>query len=123
VEHCLDLLLETMTEELTQSGGKITFSNFGILEMVEQQSHGGKLRVGNSIDWDKQQATCPQGKVNYRWRPQQTKYGTPFIRIEFSKADCSPCPERPLCTRSKSQWRALAVAARPQYEAMQAARQ
>ena len=48
VEHCLGLLLEAMTEELTQPGGKIIFSNFGILEIVEQQSHGGKLRVGNS---------------------------------------------------------------------------
>ena len=48
VEHCLDLLLESMTEELTQSGGKIAFSNFGILEVIEQQSHGGQLRVGNS---------------------------------------------------------------------------
>jgi nucleoid DNA-binding protein len=48
VEHCLDLLLDAMTEELTQLGGKVTFSNFGILEVVEQRSHGGKLRVGNS---------------------------------------------------------------------------
>ena len=48
VEHCLDLLLEAMMEELTQPGGKIAFANFGILEVVEQQSHGGRLRVGNS---------------------------------------------------------------------------
>jgi nucleoid DNA-binding protein len=48
VEYFLDLLLEAMTEELTRPGGKITFSNFGILEVVKQRSHGGKLRVGNS---------------------------------------------------------------------------
>jgi len=48
VEHCLNLLLEAMIDELTHPDGKITFSNFGILEVVEQQSHGGKLRVGNS---------------------------------------------------------------------------
>jgi nucleoid DNA-binding protein len=48
VEHCLNLLLEAMTNELSHPGGKITFSNFGILEVVEQRSHGGKLRVGNS---------------------------------------------------------------------------
>lgn len=49
VEHCLVLLLEAMTEELTQPGGKITFVNFGILEVVEQQSHGGRLRIGHSL--------------------------------------------------------------------------
>ena len=48
VGHCLALLLEAMTEELTQPGGKITFANFGILEVVEQRSHGGRLRIGNS---------------------------------------------------------------------------
>jgi nucleoid DNA-binding protein len=48
VDHCLDLLLEIITEELTQPGGKVAFSNFGILEVVEQRSHGGKLRIGNS---------------------------------------------------------------------------
>ena len=75
------------------------------------------------IDWEAQQVTCPQDKVNYRWRPDQTKYGTPLIRVEFSKSDCSPCSARPLCTRAQGQKRVLALAAQPQYEAMQAARQ
>lgn len=67
VEHCLELLLETMTEELTQSGGKITFSNFGILEVIEQQSHGGKLRVGNS---DELVDIFPVRRI-VKWRPSR----------------------------------------------------
>ena len=63
VEHCLALLLEAMTEELTHPGGKITFSNFGILEVVEQQSHGGKLRVGNSDEL----ADVPHTRSVIKW--------------------------------------------------------
>jgi nucleoid DNA-binding protein len=67
VECCLDLLLETMTEELTQLGGKVTFSNFGILEVIEQQSHGGKLRVGNS---DELVEVSPVRHV-IKWKPSR----------------------------------------------------
>ena len=64
VEHCLDLLLEAMTEELTHPGGKITFPNFGILEVIEQQSHGGKLRVGNSEEL----ADVPSVRHVIKWK-------------------------------------------------------
>ena len=67
VERCLDLLLEAMTEELIQPGGKITFSNFGILEVVEQRSHGGNLRVGNS---DELSDVSPVRHV-IKWRPSR----------------------------------------------------
>jgi len=67
VEHCLALLLEAMTEELTRPGGKIAFSNFGILEVVEQQSRGGKLRVGNS---DKL-ADVSSVRHVVKWRPSR----------------------------------------------------
>ena len=67
VEHCLNLLLEAMTEELTQPDGKITFSNFGILEVIEQQSHGGKLCVGNS---DELMDVSPVRQV-IKWKPSR----------------------------------------------------
>jgi len=76
-----------------------------------------------AIDWDQQQMTCPQGKVSQRWKPDRTRYGTPLIRVSFAKLNCVPCSARPLCTRSKRQGRGVTVAARPQYEAMQATRQ
>lgn len=67
VEHCLNLLLEAMGEELTQPGGKIAFANFGILEVVEQRSHGGRLRIGNS---DRMANVSPVRQV-IKWRPSR----------------------------------------------------
>jgi nucleoid DNA-binding protein len=67
IEHCLDLLLEVMTEELTQPSGKITFSNFGILEVIEQRSHGGKLRVGNSDEL----VDVPPVHHVIKWKPSR----------------------------------------------------
>lgn len=76
-----------------------------------------------TIDWDNQQAHCPQGKVNQYWRGEETAYGTPTVRITFAKADCSACPTCLLCTRSKKPQRTLTVGAQAQYQAMQTARQ
>ena len=64
VEHCLVLLMEAMTEELTQPGGKITVANFGILEVVEQRSHGGRLRIGDSDLF----ANVPPLRYIIKWR-------------------------------------------------------
>ncbi len=76
-----------------------------------------------TFDWDAQQVQCPQGKVSRRWIEGQTSYGTPTVRIEFAKTDCSPCSARLLCTRSKQHKRSMLVGAQPQYDALQTARQ
>ena len=39
------------------------------------------------IDWDHQQATCPQGHLSRTWRKRQDKRrDTPFITVEFPKS-------------------------------------
>jgi transposase len=74
------------------------------------------------IDWEKQQATCPHGKVSSTWHPTQAPYGLPIVYIYFLKQDCSVCPSLQDCTKAKSQRRTLTVNAQPYYEAMQVAR-
>jgi transposase len=74
------------------------------------------------IDWEKQQATCPRGKVSSNWRPAQAPYGMPIVYIDFLKQDCSVCPALTDCTKAKSQRRTLTINAQPYYEAMQTAR-
>ncbi len=66
-EHFFELLLEILTEELSQPGGKIRLSNFGILEVVERRTQGGKLRIGNS---DQYAAVAPIRHV-IQWRPSR----------------------------------------------------
>lgn len=76
-----------------------------------------------SIDWDEQQATCPQGYVSVQWMPGNDRHAHHIIKIRFARADCQACPTRGLCTHSASQPRMLAVRERPLFEALQTARQ
>jgi len=77
-----------------------------------------------AIDWDNHRVTCPQGKHSTRWRLRQTPKGTPMIDVKFRHADCSACPQRPRCTRSKGgRPRGLNFRPKEQYEMLQTARQ
>ncbi len=60
------------------------------------------------VDWDRQQATCPQGAVSREWRPLRIS-GHDCIQVEFAKADCLACPVRLRCTTSATRPRALAL--------------
>jgi transposase len=74
------------------------------------------------IDWEAQQASCPQGKTSVIWRPTTNKYGQAMLTIRFAHTDCPGCPVRPNCVASKRP-RALTIRAHDQYVALQAARQ
>ena len=52
-----------------------------------------------TIDWDKQQVTCPQGQPSTSWNPQSDAKRT-LIRVAFPKSVCQACPARTQCTRS-----------------------
>lgn len=75
------------------------------------------------IDWDEQQAMCPQGKVSTHWRETRDRHGQERIRIQFAAEDCSPCPSRTQCTKSATAPRTLSIYPQPIYETLQAARQ
>lgn len=75
------------------------------------------------IDWENQQATCPQGKTSRPWKKSKRDYGRPIYVATFRKQDCSPCPVRHLCTRSKSSPRSITLVYQATFEALQAARQ
>jgi transposase len=49
------------------------------------------------IDWDAQQAHCPQGHTSVHWRPGRDVSGDPVIRIRFDRATCRACPTRLAC--------------------------
>lgn len=73
------------------------------------------------IDWDRQQARCPQGKLATTWQARLDASGQPICYVHFRTKDCQACPARALCTRSKQ--RRLHLKPRVQFEALQAARQ
>ncbi|MDQ2905603.1 MAG: transposase [Chloroflexota bacterium] len=76
-----------------------------------------------TIDWRKQQATCPQGKQSVKWTPRTDQHGHPKIAIRFGLHDCRECPARSLCTRSATAPRILAVRTQAEFEVLQSARE
>jgi transposase len=74
------------------------------------------------LDWECQQAICPQGKVSISWQAHTDARGSPFIQVQFSSRDCGPCAHRALCTRAKlPQGRTLRLHPQRQHEAFKAA--
>lgn len=71
-----------------------------------------------SIDWDKQQATCPQGQTSSRLSQAGER-----MEIVFAAETCARCPVRQDCTRSQTTGRVLHVRPQAAHEALQARRQ
>jgi transposase len=76
-----------------------------------------------TIDWDAEQAICPQGKPSVQWLVRQDRTYNGMIQIGFAASDCAACAERAACTQSAKHPRRLTVHAREHYEALQQARQ
>jgi len=76
------------------------------------------------LDWDHQQATCPEGHTSRSWTSLSNKRHSDLIKIQFSITDCGPCPRRRDCVHSmnKYQRRTLTVRPQAQHTALQVAR-
>ena len=79
------------------------------------------------IDWDKREATCPEGKKSVHWR-RKSRRGKPVWGMAFSPRDCGDCPSRDLCVRRNFRpgqgrpFRELTVSSRERHEALRIAR-
>ncbi|WP_435874624.1 IS1182 family transposase [Nocardia vinacea] len=74
-----------------------------------------------SIDWGTKQVTCPGGATSSSWRTEKAR-GKPVLKVDFRKADCTPCPLRARCTSSKTNARKLTLRHREQHQALEHAR-
>jgi transposase len=75
-----------------------------------------------TIDWDRQQATCPQGATSSKWS-QCTQNGVSKIVTGFAAATCQSCPAKPQCTPASARnGRQLSLHTRELHEALQQAR-
>jgi transposase len=89
-----------------------------------QQVQGKGCDISHfQIDWDKQQATCPQGKCSSSWRPGRDGRGNAVINVVFAKADCSQCPSLSQCTTAKGKRRSINLRPRELHETLQQTRQ
>lgn len=85
----------------------------------QAREQNGYALTNFSIDWEHEQARCPQGNLNSSWTPTWTR-NQEIIKIKFGYATCGRCPVRPQCTRSKQ--RTLSVRRREAHFALEAAR-
>jgi transposase len=74
-----------------------------------------------AIDWEAQQACCPQGHRSVKWTPGYSPEGHDVIRIRFDKATCDACAVRPVCTSSTKYPRQITVKPQALHEAIEAA--
>ncbi|MFK0160476.1 transposase [Streptomyces sp. NPDC090493] len=85
-----------------------------------RQSRKGNVfdRDAFTIDWDRQHAVCPQGKLSRQWATPPAI--TPYVQVRFSKEDCGQCSVKSGCTRSDR--RTLTFLPQQLYERQAAAR-
>jgi transposase len=86
-----------------------------------QAREGGLTAAAFTIDWDRQQVTCPQGTASTSWNPGTNK-GMDVIAVAFPAKACRECPVRDKCTRSARDGRGLTLRPREVHEAVTAAR-
>jgi transposase len=97
-----------------------------ITPVRDDHSHQARAKTGFdrdafAIDFDRQQATCPQGAVSTMWNP--ARYGgEDVVVVTFPASTCIPCPVRSLCTHSAQRRRQLTLRPRPLHDALQHAR-
>ena len=89
-----------------------------------QAREGGYDQGQFTLDWEKQEAICPEGKASTSWGSFLTKpYNQPVVKVRFLQSDCAACPKRDRCVRSPAgQSRTLVLPERSRYEALQQAR-
>jgi transposase len=60
------------------------------------------------IDWEKEEATCPEGKKSIHWR-RRTRRGQPVLGIAFSPKDCGEIARAGTCASAANVARARDV--------------
>jgi transposase len=88
----------------------------------QRQVAGADTIAQCTVDWERQQVSCPQGKWAARWHERVEQDGPPSIIASFRRQDGPACPARPLGTQAQQQGRRLRLPPQDQYEALTAAR-
>ena len=83
---------------------------------------GGYALTSFTVDWDREQATCPQGTASSSWTPFTRGDGMQLIRVRFPARACRACPARGQCTTAVRAGRQLSLRPREIHEAVLAAR-
>jgi len=87
-----------------------------------QAREGGFDKGCFIVDWDRRMVTCPAGKQSISWLPNTYPQNGVAFEARFARKDCTPCPNRARCTKSKQEPRIIGLQAREYHEALSSAR-
>lgn len=87
----------------------------------QARAGAGFDRAAFHIDFDAQQATCPQGHHSAAWSPC-TQRGAEAIVVKFPAQVCTSCPVRDQCTTATRGGRQLTLHPRQVQQALDGAR-
>ena len=83
---------------------------------------GGYAITSFTVNWDREQATCPRGTASSSWAPFTRGDGVALIRVRFPASACRACPDRGKCTTAVRAGRQLSLRPREIHDAVTAAR-
>jgi transposase len=64
------------------------------------------------IDWERQQAVCPEGQRSISWTPAIDNRTNEVIKIKFSTTACGCCPSQVHCIRSEKKYKRRTITIR-----------
>jgi transposase len=88
----------------------------------QRRVDGGFDQADFVVDWSTRQVRCPERKMSRHWHDYNDKRLGRFVKVRFDPADCTPCPSRARCTRTKAGGRQLSLHGREEHDALVAAR-
>jgi transposase len=86
---------------------------------AQARAGAGYDQASFTIDFDAEQATCPQGATSSSWSPARQR-DTDAIVVSWSTTTCKPCPAKALCTKGSR--RHLSIRPREEHQALADAR-
>ena len=98
-EHAVDAGYTSADLLLAARARGITLLGPLLASVSPQARAGGYATDAFTIDWERQQVTCPQGATSTIWSPCSQR-GTEAIVVRFAAAGCQSCPAKDLCTSS-----------------------
>jgi transposase len=83
----------------------------------------GYDQSGFALDFETQEATCPQGHKSVHWLERTDQHGHPNLLIRFDQKTCRECPCRSLCTRAQNKPRLLTIRSKEEFLQLQRTRE
>lgn len=115
-----------MQERLWRAVSCMALSRFRPVSRNNQwQAKAGKGydQSGFALDFETQEATCPQGHTSVHWLERTDQHGHPNLLIRFDQKTCRECPCRSLCTRAQNKPRLLTIRSKEEFLQLQRTRE